>query len=126
MPNRRMATKRTAISRGPVGGVNDAQLHGGDLVPVLRRLSLAFRSSTTGRSNAGSPAPGLMGCRTPLSPQSDGTTDADVVIVREGKNLKGLVLGAVLGTVGKRVLRKAFDGSVEAIEARNATHKMVS
>ena len=37
MLNRRMATKRTAIGRGPVGGVNDAQLHGGDLVPVLRR-----------------------------------------------------------------------------------------
>ena len=66
-----------------------------------------------------------MGCRAPLSPQSDGTTDVDVGR-REGENLKGRVLAAVLGTVGKQVLRKAFDGSVEAIEARNATHKTVS
>ena len=38
----------------------------------------------------------------------DGMTDVDVVIVREGKNAKGRVLGLVLGTVGKRVLGKAF------------------
>jgi hypothetical protein len=29
------------------------------------------------------------------------------------------VLGTVLGTVGKRVLVKAFDNTVKAIEARN-------
>ena len=40
--------------------------------------------------------------------------------VREGKNLKGRFLGVVLGTVGKRVLGKAFENSVKAIEARNA------
>src|SRR4029079_19424564 len=38
----------------------------------------------------------------------DGRTDLDAVVVREGKNLKGLVLGLVLGTIGKRVLRRAF------------------
>src|SRR6516164_1417083 len=32
----------------------------------------------------------------------DGTTDVDVVVVREGKNLKGRILGAVVGAVGKR------------------------
>jgi hypothetical protein len=48
-----------------------------------------------------------------------GTTDIDVVVVREGKNLKGRVLGFVLGTVGKGVLEKAFENSVKAIEARN-------
>ena len=32
----------------------------------------------------------------------------DVVVVREGKNLKGRVLGLVVGTVGKRVLGKAL------------------
>jgi hypothetical protein len=52
-------------------------------------------------------------------PQPDGTTDVDVVIVREGKNLKGRVLAGVLGTVGKSVLGKAFVHSVKAIEARN-------
>ena len=51
--------------------------------------------------------------------QPDGKTDIDVVVVREGKNLKGRVLGFVLGTIGKGVLRKAFENSVKAIEARN-------
>ena len=50
----------------------------------------------------------------------DGTTDIDVVIVREGKNLKGRLLGFVLGTVGKGVLEKAFVNSVKAIEAQNS------
>ena len=30
--------------------------------------------------------------------QPDGTTEVDAVVVREGKNLKGRVLGVVLGT----------------------------
>ena len=51
--------------------------------------------------------------------QRNGMTDVDVVIVREGKNLKGKVLGLVLGTVGRNVLKKAFENSVKAIEARN-------
>jgi hypothetical protein len=50
----------------------------------------------------------------------DGTTDIDVVVVREGKNFKGWLLGLVLGTIGKRVLKKAFENSVRAIEARNS------
>ena len=49
-----------------------------------------------------------------------GLTDIDVTVVREGKNLKGWLLGLVLGTIGKRVLEKAFANSVTAIEARNA------
>jgi hypothetical protein len=49
----------------------------------------------------------------------DGRTDLDAVVVRDGKNLKGRVLGFVLGTVGKRVLEKAFVNTVKAIEARN-------
>ncbi|WP_040867191.1 hypothetical protein [Nocardia exalbida] len=49
----------------------------------------------------------------------DGKTDLDVVIVREGKNLKGRVLGVVVGTVGKRVLRQALDKTVKAIETRD-------
>src|SRR5215472_1715582 len=31
--------------------------------------------------------------------RSDGLTDIDVVVVREGKNLKGQLLGLVLGTI---------------------------
>ena len=53
----------------------------------------------------------------------DGTTDIDVVIVREGKNLKGRLLGLVVGTIGKGVLEKAFVNSVKAIEARNSVAK---
>jgi len=49
----------------------------------------------------------------------DGTTDIDVVVIREGKNFKGRLLGFVLGTIGKGVLEKAFRNSVKAIEARN-------
>jgi hypothetical protein len=41
------------------------------------------------------------------------------VVIREGKNLKGRLLGFVLGTVGKGVLEKAFEQSIKAIEARN-------
>ena len=55
--------------------------------------------------------------------QPDGTTDIDVVVVRDGKNLRGLLLGAVLGTIGKSVLEKAFTNSVKAIEARNGVAK---
>ena len=56
-----------------------------------------------------------------LTPQPNGTTEVEVVIVREGKNLKGRVLSGVPGTVGKGVLRKAFRASVKAIESRGAT-----
>ena len=54
-----------------------------------------------------------------LTRRPDGLTDIDVVVVRDGKNLKGRLLGFVLGTIGKRVLEKAFENSVRAIEARN-------
>ena len=54
-----------------------------------------------------------------LTPRPDGTTEIDVVLVREGKNLKGRVIAGVLGTVGKRSLAKAFARSVKAIEARS-------
>jgi hypothetical protein len=50
---------------------------------------------------------------------ADGRTAIDITIVREGKNAKGRLLGIVLGLFGKRVLGKAFDNTVRAIEARN-------
>ena len=50
----------------------------------------------------------------------NGTTDIDVVVVREGRNFKGWLLGIVLGSIGRRVLEKAFENSVKAIEARNS------
>jgi len=51
--------------------------------------------------------------------QPNGTTDVDVVIVRDGKNLKGRLLGAFLGIVGKGQLEKWFAKTLKAIEARN-------
>ena len=55
-----------------------------------------------------------------FKPRADGSTDVDLVIVRDGKNAKGRFLGLVLGTVGKRVLVKAFDNSIKAIAAKDA------
>jgi hypothetical protein len=55
-----------------------------------------------------------------LARRPDGTTEVDLVITREGKNLRGLMLSGVLGTVGKRSLGKAFTKSLKAIEARTA------
>lgn len=49
----------------------------------------------------------------------DGKTDIDVTVVRDGKTLKGWLLGLVIGAVGKGVLDKGFKASVKAIEARN-------
>ena len=51
--------------------------------------------------------------------RDDGTTAVTVVVVREGKNLKGHITGVLLGTVGKGLLRKALEGTVKTIEARN-------
>jgi hypothetical protein len=50
----------------------------------------------------------------------DGTTDLDATVIREGKNLKGRMLGAVLGTVGKSYLSKSLSNTVKAVEARAA------
>ena len=51
--------------------------------------------------------------------QPNGTTDIDAVIIRDGKNLTGRMLGFELGTIGRRVLEKAFKNSIKAIEARH-------
>jgi hypothetical protein len=51
---------------------------------------------------------------------ADGTTEVDVVVVREGKNVKGRALAIVVGIIGKRMLEKQLGKTVKAIEARNA------
>ena len=56
-----------------------------------------------------------------LTRRPDGGTDIDAVVVRDGKNLKGRLLGVVVATVGKRVLAKGLATTVTAIEARGAT-----
>ena len=53
--------------------------------------------------------------------EPQGTTAVDVVVVREGKNLKGKALAIVVGTVGKGVLRSALRSTIKAVEARSVT-----
>jgi len=55
-----------------------------------------------------------------LTPRPNGTTDVDVVVVREGKNLKGRALGALLSIAGRRVLGTELTKTVKAIEARSS------
>ena len=54
-----------------------------------------------------------------LKQSPDGTTDVDVVVVRDGKNLKGRMLGIAVGIMGKRMLEKQLGKTLKAIEARN-------
>ena len=54
-----------------------------------------------------------------LTRRTDGTTEVDVVVVREGRNLRGRLLSALLGSVGRGLLEKRFKGTVNAIEARS-------
>jgi hypothetical protein len=53
-----------------------------------------------------------------LTPQPDGSTEVELISVREGKNFKGRFLEFILGTVGKGKIKGAFEASVKAIEAR--------
>jgi hypothetical protein len=50
----------------------------------------------------------------------DGTTAVDAVVVREGKHLRGRIVGFLLATVAKGTLAKALASTARAIEARNA------
>ena len=50
----------------------------------------------------------------------DGKTDLDAVVVRDGKNIRGRLLGFVLRFFGKRVLGNALAKTVEVIDARSA------
>jgi hypothetical protein len=54
-----------------------------------------------------------------LTPNADGTTDVDAVVVRDGKNAKGRVFGILLDVVGKRILGTELGKTIKAIEARN-------
>ena len=54
-----------------------------------------------------------------LSRDAGGKTVVDYTVVRDGKTLKGKLLGVVVDTVGKGKLKKAFDGTVKTIEARD-------
>jgi len=91
---------------------------------MLRKSTAIPAVGRTGRSvpvlfQFANPNIALADCHTyTFTRQPNGTTDIDVVVVREGKNLKGWMLGLVLGTIGRHALEKAFENSVKAIEAR--------
>jgi hypothetical protein len=53
-----------------------------------------------------------------FAPQPDGRTSLDVVTVREGKNLKGRLFEFLVRVGGSRVLGKALDTTVAAVESR--------
>lgn len=69
---------------------------------------------------------GTSGYTYTFSRQHDGTNEIDAVIVREGKNLKGRVLGFVLRTIGRSVLEKAFERSVRAVEVRYGVRNLTN
>jgi hypothetical protein len=54
-----------------------------------------------------------------LTPQPDGMTDIDVVIVRHGKNVKGHVFAGLFAIAGKQIIGRPFHSTIKAIEARN-------
>jgi hypothetical protein len=54
----------------------------------------------------------------------DGMTDLDAVVVRDGKNIRGWLLGFVLGIFGTRVLGTALANTVKAIDARNGRSRV--
>jgi hypothetical protein len=54
-----------------------------------------------------------------LTRQPNGTTDMDVVVVREGKNPMGRMIAIVFGIFGKRTLEKGYGKTIKAMEARN-------
>ena len=58
--------------------------------------------------------------------QPDGTTHVDVVVVREGTNLKGRLLALVIGSVGKGRLGKELGKTIKAIEARNDEDRLLA
>ena len=55
-----------------------------------------------------------------LTRRPNGTTDIEVLIAREGKNIKGRTLAFLLRTFGRHGMKRKFEDSVKAIETRNA------
>jgi hypothetical protein len=54
-----------------------------------------------------------------LALQPDGTTAIDVVVIREGKNLRGRLLEILVRMSGKQFLGATLGNTVTAIEGRN-------
>ena len=68
----------------------------------VRRARIVLRD----RQERGYAGRALSGHTYTFTRQPNDTTDIDVVVVRDGKNLKGRLLGFVLGTIGRRVWKE--------------------
>jgi hypothetical protein len=53
-----------------------------------------------------------------LTPEPDGGCRVDVTVVRDGKGLRGWLIERVVALGGQRVLGKALDQTIRAVEAR--------
>jgi hypothetical protein len=60
------------------------------------------------------------GHRYKLSPNADGSTSVETVVVRNGISFKGRMIGALLTPVGKSFIRKNLRATLRAIEASAA------
>jgi hypothetical protein len=56
-----------------------------------------------------------------LVPNQNGGATINVVIVRQGRNLKGVLIGALAALIGKPFIRRELRKSIAAIEARAAS-----
>ena len=54
-----------------------------------------------------------------VTSRPDQLTEVDVVMVREGKNVKGKLLGLAVGAIGKSTMEKSLGQTMRAIEARH-------
>ena len=57
--------------------------------------------------------------------QPNGRTAIHLAVAREGKNFQGCVLGFMLRTIGRRILERAFEHLIRAIETRNGLGKFM-
>jgi hypothetical protein len=106
------ARPRSFSPDSPTSGRARSKLFGSSADKCSRRMTWAPVRPTPRRARAAcwnactttGPIPhvwrGDSGHTFTLTPKPDGTTDIDAVVVREGKNLKG----PLLGILGKRVL----------------------
>src|SRR5260221_9725896 len=110
-----MSTTRRSSTGGSGGGWTKRR-------PALSssRRTAPGAQSNSARTTDSNTWGGASGHTYTFTRQPNGTTDIDVVVVRDGKNLKGRMLGFVVGTIGRGVLERAFANSIKAIEARNS------
>jgi hypothetical protein len=56
-----------------------------------------------------------------LVPNRDGGSTINIVIVRQGRNVRGVLIGALAALIGKPFIRRELRKSIAAIEASAAS-----